>query len=271
MLRRVQPTVQQDQRTARRAVCGTSGLYRKGHRKRYAETQLLSRFDASIMAVQKSFVFCTDVRYGDGLPFLEDAMRRAAIFTRVSTDKQSTVNQLNRLREVAARSGWDVVHIYEETISGAAKRSSRSAYDRMLKDATKRKFDVLMAWDVSRLGRSLRELVECFETLRTTGVDLYLDAQALDTSTPAGRALLGMASVFSEFERSMLVERTKAGLDRARAQGRTLGRPRLDAKTELAIRDALVAGGEGMQKLARRFGVGTGTVQRIRAEMTAAA
>src|SRR5215203_5151536 len=105
-------------------------------------------------------------------------MRRAAIFTRVSTDRQTTENQLQRLREVAARAGWHLVDVYEEVVSGAAARGRRAAYDRMLKDATRRRFEVLLAWDVSRLGRSLRELLECFETLRRTGVDLYLDQQA---------------------------------------------------------------------------------------------
>ena len=90
-------------------------------------------------------------------------------------------------------------------------RGRRPAYDRMLKDATRRRFEVLLAWDVSRLGRSLRELLDCFETLRRTGVDLYLDQQGVDTTTPAGRALFGMAGVFAEFERSMLIERTGPG------------------------------------------------------------
>src|SRR5215204_6037432 len=104
-------------------------------------------------------------------------MRRAAIFTRVSTDRQTTENQLQRLREVAERAGWHLVDVYEEVVSGAAARGRRAAYDRMLKDATRRRFEVLLAWDVSRLGRSLRELLECFETLRRTGVDLYLPAR----------------------------------------------------------------------------------------------
>src|SRR5215203_7357389 len=79
-------------------------------------------------------------------------MRRAAIFTRVSTDRQTTENQLQRLREVAERAGWHLVDVYEEVVSGAAARGQRAAYDRMLKDATRR-FEVLLAWDVSRLGR----------------------------------------------------------------------------------------------------------------------
>ncbi len=196
-------------------------------------------------------------------------MRRAAIFTRVSTDRQTTHNQLQCLREVAARPGWQVIEVYEETVSGAAARSKRVAYDRMLKDAARRRFQVLLAWDVSRLGRSLRELLDCFETLRRTGVDLYLDQQGVDTTTPAGRALFGMAGVFAEFERSMLIERTRAGLDRARAQGTGLGRP--SAPDEVAIRvQQLRRSGMGMDRIARELGIGKSVAQRICQGMTKA-
>jgi DNA invertase Pin-like site-specific DNA recombinase len=197
-------------------------------------------------------------------------MRRAALFSRVSTDRQTTDNQLQRLREVAQHAGWQVVEVYEETVSGTASRSRRPAYDRMLKDAARRRFDILLAWDVSRLGRSLRELLECFEALRATGVDLYLDQQGVDTTTPAGRALFGMSGVFAEFERSMLVERTRAGLDRARAQGKRLGRPA--ASEEVAGRvKALRAGGMGMDRIARELGIGKSVAQRICQAMATAA
>src|SRR3954470_3352478 len=99
-------------------------------------------------------------------------MRRAAIFSRVSTDKQTTQNQLQRLREVAERAGWHLVEVYEEVVSGAAARDRRAAYDRMLKDATRRRFEVLLAWDVSRLGRSLRGLLECLAARRRARVEL---------------------------------------------------------------------------------------------------
>lgn len=189
-------------------------------------------------------------------------MRRAAIFTRVSTDRQTTDNQLRRLREVADRAGWDVVQVYEETVSGAAARGRRPVYDRMLKDAARRQFEVLLAWDVSRLGRSLRELLDCFETLRSTRVDLYLDQQGVDTTTPAGRALFGMAGVFAEFERSMLIERTRAGLDRARAQGKRLGRPGVSSDVT-ARAQQLRRQGIGMDRIARELCIGKSVAQRI--------
>ena len=186
--------------------------------------------------------------------------RRAAIYARVSTGEQTPENQLIRLRELAERAGWAVVREYVETASGAKR--ARPALDAMMKDATRRRFDVVMAWDVSRLGRSLRDLVDLFETLRSVGCDLFLEQQALDTSTPAGRALLQMSGVFAEFERAMIVERTKAGMARARANGKQIGRaPASDALIE-AIR-TLRADGIGMDRIARNLKCGKGLSQRV--------
>ena len=192
------------------------------------------------------------------------ALRRAAIYARVSTSDQNTENQLLRLREVAVRAGWTITHTYTETASGAVR--SRPALDAMMADAARRKFDVVMAWDVSRLGRSLRDLVDMFETLRALKVDLYLEQQALDTSTPAGRALLQMSGVFAEFERAMIVERTKAGLAHARARGVHCGRPPASDGLVEAIR-ALREQKVGMDRIAKELRCGKGLVQRICQEM----
>jgi DNA invertase Pin-like site-specific DNA recombinase len=132
----------------------------------------------------------------------------------------------------------------------------------MVKGAARRRFDVVMAWDVSRLGRSLRDLVDLFETLRSVGCDLFLEQQALDTSTPAGRALLQMSGVFAEFERAMIVERTKAGMARARAAGKQIGRAPASGALIDAIR-ALRAGGMGMDRIARNLKCGKGLSQRV--------
>jgi DNA invertase Pin-like site-specific DNA recombinase len=138
----------------------------------------------------------------------------------------------------------------------------------MMADAARRRFDVVMAWDVSRLGRSLRDLVDLFENLRALKVDLYLEQQALDTSTPAGRALLQMSGVFAEFERAMIVERTKAGLANARARGVHCGRPPASDGLVLAIR-ALREQRVGMDRIARELHCGKGLVQRVCQEMAA--
>jgi DNA invertase Pin-like site-specific DNA recombinase len=186
--------------------------------------------------------------------------RRAAIYARVSTGEQTPENQLLRLREVAARAGWTVVHEYVETASGASP--ARPAMERLLRDAARRRFDVLLAWDVSRLGRSLTQLVGLFESLRVLGVDLILEQQGVDTSTPAGRALLGMAAVFAEFERAMIVERTRAGMERARARGAQIGRAPAGDSIIAAIR-ALRAKGFGMDRIARELRCGKGLSQRV--------
>lgn len=192
------------------------------------------------------------------------ATRRAAIYARVSTADQTTENQLLRLREVAARAGWEIVQTFTETASGASR--SRPALDAMMAQAARRRFDVVMAWDVSRLGRSLRDLVDLFESLRALKVDLYLEQQALDTSTPAGRALLQMSGVFAEFERAMIVERTKAGLALARARGVHCGRPPAPDGLVESIR-ALRSQKIGIDRIAKELRCGKGLVQRVCTEM----
>jgi DNA invertase Pin-like site-specific DNA recombinase len=195
-------------------------------------------------------------------------IKRVAIYARVSRDGQTTDNQVIALREIAGRRGWDIVEVYtDQGISGAKGREKRPGFDRMLKDANRRKFDVVMAWAIDRMGRSLRDLIDTIEHLEAVGVDLYLDQQSIDTTTPAGKLLFQVTGAFAEFERSMIRQRVNAGLARARAQGKRLGRPRIDQKTEQAIREALASGTLGMLKIAATFGVGSGTVQRVKAEM----
>ncbi len=147
-------------------------------------------------------------------------------------------------------------------ISGAKGRDQRPAFDRLCRAATRREVDVVMAWSVDRLGRSLQDLVAFLGDLQASDVDLYLHQQGVDTTTPGGRALFQMMGVFAEFERAMMRDRIKAGLARARAQGKRLGRPPVPPEVEQAIRDAR-AEGKGMLKIGRELGVGTATVQRV--------
>ena len=123
---------------------------------------------------------------------------------------------------------------------------------------------MIAAWSVDRLGRSLQTLIEFLSSIHGYGVDLYHHTQGVDTTTPAGKALFQMMGVFAEFERAMIRERVKSGLERAKAQGKTLGRGPIDAKKEAAIRADLLAAKAGMMKLAAAHGVGVGTVQRIK-------
>jgi len=136
----------------------------------------------------------------------------------------------------------------------------------MLKDAQRRCFDVVMVWAIDRLGRSLIDLLGTIQALEACGVDLYLDQQALDTTTPAGRLMFQVTGAFAEFERSMIRQRINAGLKRAVEAGKKLGRPRISEKVEKRIQEQLGAG-KGINKAAREVGVGTGTVQRIAREM----
>jgi DNA invertase Pin-like site-specific DNA recombinase len=181
----------------------------------------------------------------------------------VSTDQQTTDNQLHELTAVAERSGWQIVHVFSDNgVSGAKGRDKRPQLDAMLKAATRRELDVVMAWSVDRLGRSLPHLIEFLGELQASGTDLYLHQQAVDTTTPAGRALFGMMGVFAKFERAMIQERVKAGLARARAQGKRLGRPRIEIATERKILNVRREG-LGIRKIATTLQVGVGTVKRV--------
>jgi DNA invertase Pin-like site-specific DNA recombinase len=194
-------------------------------------------------------------------------MRRAVLYLRVSTVEQTTDNQQCELLAVAERMNCNVVHVYtDHGISGAKGRDKRPAFDQMCKAATKREFDLVMAWSVDRLGRSLQHLVAFLGELHATGRDLYLHQQHLDTSTPSGRAMFQMLGVFAELERSMIAERVRSGLARAKGAGTRLGRPPVPkAKRERVIEalNARTDTGEGVRRIAMRMGVSVASVQRI--------
>jgi DNA invertase Pin-like site-specific DNA recombinase len=198
-------------------------------------------------------------------------MVRTAIYARVSTSGQSVENQVRELTLWAERAGHAIVRVYEDNgISGTQGRDKRPGLDQALKDATRRRYDMLAAWSVDRLGRSLQDVVSAMQELRGAGVDLFLHQQALDTSTSSGRAMYGMLAVFAEFEREIIVERVNAGLARAKAQGKKLGRPRVAGTVEDRIRE-LRASGLGIKAIAKQLGIGVGTVQRVDKAMKAAA
>ena len=195
--------------------------------------------------------------------------KRAALYLRVSTDNQSVENQRRELTAIASQRGWQIVATYsDEGVSGAKGRDERPGLNAMLRDATRGKFDVVMCWSVDRIGRSLSDLVNGLQELHTAGCDLFLAQQAIDTTTPAGKAMYQMLGVFSEFERSMIVARVNAGIARARESGtksgNPFGRPKVSVKVERKIREEL-SRGSGVLKTARLLGVGTGTVQRVKA------
>jgi DNA invertase Pin-like site-specific DNA recombinase len=193
---------------------------------------------------------------------------KVAIYARVSTNEQTTQNQIRELKAWAKRAGHKVVAIYDDNgVSGAKGREYRKEFDKLLRGAVRREFDLVAAWSVDRLGRSLQDLIGFLQELHGAGVDLYLHQQALDTTTPGGKAMFQMMGVFAEFERSMISERVKSGLARAKSNGKTLGRPKVSDEVEeqiLALRNQ----GMGILKIGKELGVGTSTVQRVIGEMT---
>jgi DNA invertase Pin-like site-specific DNA recombinase len=195
--------------------------------------------------------------------------KRVAVYLRVSTGEQTTDNQRRELEQVAARHDWKIVEFFEDAgISGTKGRDKRPGLDRLLKAVARKEVDMVAAWSVDRLGRSLIDLLDFLRELHAKGVDLFLHQQGLDTSTPAGKAMFQMLGVFAEFERAMIHARIMAGLARAKSQGVQLGRQRLedtDADKVAAIMVAR-AKGTGLRRIARELGVGVGTVLRVTGE-----
>jgi DNA invertase Pin-like site-specific DNA recombinase len=195
--------------------------------------------------------------------------KRVAFYLRVSTGSQTVENQRLELARAAEQRGWTVVELYSDNgFSGAKGRDKRPAFDRLCKDAIAGKFDIVAAWSVDRLGRSVLHLAQFVEDMRGAGVGLFLLKQGLDSETPTGRAMLGMCSVFAELEREIIRERVHAGLARARAKGKRLGRLPLSNRTEVQIRN-LLAEGMGKVKIARTLRCGVSVVQRIAKEAAA--
>ena len=188
---------------------------------------------------------------------------KVCIYSRTSHFESNPENQLNELREIANRNNWTVIHEYTDRgISGAKGRDKRPQFDAMIKSAMRKDFDLVMFWAVDRASRSLSHLVEMMEDLDSKKVNMYFHQQSIDTSTPSGKAMIQMAGVFASYERSMIRERILASHARARAEGKTIGRPS-------QINDALITSikfmrekGIGIKKIAKELSVGVGTVYK---------
>jgi DNA invertase Pin-like site-specific DNA recombinase len=195
---------------------------------------------------------------------------RGAIYARVSTDGQSVNAQLEALRQVAERRGWQVVKEYTDAgISGAKGRDQRPALDAMLKGAVRHEFDLVAAWSVDRLGRSLQHLVNGLSDLQAAGIGLYLHQQAIDTTTPEGKAMFGMLGVFAEFERSLITARVRNGIKHAKKHGtktgRPFGRPKIGYRQRQKIL-RLHREGQSQRSIAKAVSVSRGTVQNVLGE-----
>ena len=191
-------------------------------------------------------------------------MKQVVIYGRCSTDKQTVSNQLNDLREVANRSGWEVIDEYlDEGVSGSKGRDKRPEFDRLLKDANRKKFDGILVWSVDRLGRSLQHLVSFLNDIQVKDIDLYIHQQGIDTATMTGKMMFQMCGVFAEFERNIIRERVKSGLDRAKKSGKTLGRPTNVSGNTKATVIELRNTGMSMNEICKTLSIGSGTLYRL--------
>lgn len=196
--------------------------------------------------------------------------KRVAFYVRVSTDGQTVENQLADLYAVAERMDWEIVKVFrDDGISGAKGRDQRPAFNELLKAVTRKEIDMIAAWSVCRIGRSLKDLISFLSDIHDRDIGLYLHKQGLDTSTPSGRMMFQLLGVFSEYERAMIQDRVRAGVQRKMNDPNYHhGRPKTDNKKEEAIRDYL-SQGNGIHKTAKHVGVGVSVVQRVKKEMSA--
>ena len=187
-------------------------------------------------------------------------MFRAGLYARVSTSDQQTLFMQSRaMREYAARRGWTITLQVREVNSGAARRQAR---EKVLEAARRRDIDLVLVWRLDRWGRSVTDLLATLQELEHLGVGFVSLTEALDLTTPAGRAMAGLLAIFAEFEREILRERTRAGLANARQNGKRLGRPATAAKHATEIRK-LYGAGIAKAEIARRLQIGRTSVRRI--------
>ena len=191
---------------------------------------------------------------------------KVALYLRVSTSNekhgQTTENQLPELTSYCDRMGYEVVKVYEDEVSGAKTREKRPAYNALCKDAFLKKFEVVVAWDVSRFGRSLKEFVSFLADMDDKGIGVVAVKNGLDTSSSTGRMMMKMIGVMEEWNREMLVERTRAGLARTRAKGTKLGRKKITNPKMTAKIISLRNEDKSIRAIAKEVGVSTATIQR---------
>jgi DNA invertase Pin-like site-specific DNA recombinase len=187
-------------------------------------------------------------------------MFRAGLYARVSSSDQQTIPlQIRALREYAVRRGWTIALQVKEVGGGASQRQMR---ERLLKAARRREIDVVLVWRLDRWGRSVADLLATLQELQHLGVGFVSLTEALDLTTPAGRAMAALLAVFAEFEREILRERVRAGLAHARQNGKRLGRPATAARHVSEIRK-LHRAGVSKSEIARRLQIGRTSVRRI--------
>ena len=190
--------------------------------------------------------------------------KKVVIYTRVSTLDQTIDNQLIELRDHCSKMGWEVVKEYaDEGLSGTLSREKRPALNSLIKDAYRKRFDSVVCWDISRIGRSMKELILFLSDMKDRGIGICSVRQGFDTSTSMGEIMFQFVGILSSWEREMIRERTLAGLERAKSQGKTLGRRKVTNDTMAAKIIELRDERKSIRQIASEVGVSRGTVNNV--------
>jgi len=186
-------------------------------------------------------------------------VKRAALYLRVSTVDQHPESQLYDLRQMAAQRGYEIAHEYTDRISGVKAR--RPGLDNLMQDARRGRFDVVLVWACDRIARSTRHFLEVLDELNRLEIEFVSFRESIDTGGPLGRAIVVIIGAIAELERSLIVERVRAGMRRARLEGRHIGRPSLDLDREAICQDR--RRGRSIGQIAREHRVSRTTVHRV--------
>ena len=191
-------------------------------------------------------------------------MKKVVIYGRNSIATGNPENQLIELRNIAKKNDWVVIKEYVDVgISGNKSRHQRPQFDAMLNSAMRKDFDLVMFWSVDRASRNLTHLVQMMNDLDSKNIGMYFHQQSIDTSTPSGRAMIQMAGVFAEFERSMLRERILASHERAKLEGKSIGRPTTISSGLIKSIKFMRSKNIGIKKISRELGCGVGTIYKV--------
>ena len=191
-------------------------------------------------------------------------VRKVACYYRCSTSDQKVSNQMIELRDYCSKMGWEITKEYvDEGLSGTLSGAKRPAFNEMTKDAYRKKFDAVVCWDISRLGRSMKNLIMFLSDMKDKGVGIVSFRQGFDTSTSMGEIMFSFVSILSSWEREMIRERTLAGLERARREGKTLGRRKVTNDTMNAKIIELRSENKSLRAIATEVGVSTGTIRKV--------
>jgi DNA invertase Pin-like site-specific DNA recombinase len=186
-------------------------------------------------------------------------MKRAVLYLRVSTFDQHPETQLYDLRGLAAQRGFEIVEEYSDTISGS--KAKRPGLDRLMAEARRGKFDVVLVWAFDRIARSVRHFLEVLDELTHLNIEFVSFRESVDTGGPLGRAMIVIIGAIAELERNLIIERVRAGMRRAKLEGRRLGRPRLEVDREAVLHDR--ARGHSLTELAKTYGISRTSVVRV--------